>query len=192
MGSTQATTSIYTDVYIHIYTLFSTLFRTKFTTQSRPHSTSPHTQNMPPSDHQSPPKKIFPQISTRIHKISQDFTIKKHQKTPKSPKSRKTRKNRLFGGTPPPPQKPLFSRVFGTPQIAQICTNLHKFAPICTPKTPLLGGTQFAGTLWIDPVRIFAKSGRAGITPILGGYRGGTPSVHNYTPPGPPRLYLNK
>ena len=145
-----------------------------------------------PHHHHHHQKKIFPHKFTIFHKISQDFTIKKHQKTPKSPKSRKTRKNRLFGGTPPPPQKPLFSRVFGTPQIAQICTNLHKFAPICTPKTPLLGGTQFAGTLWIDPVRIFAKSGRAGITPILGGYRGGTPSVHNYTPPGPPRLYLNK
>jgi len=130
-------------------------------------------------------------FSTDFHTNSQFFTRFHHQKppkTPKSPKTRKTRKNRLFGGTPPPPQKPLFSRVFGTPQIAQICTNLHKFAPICTPKTPLLGGTQFAGTLWIDPVRIFAKSGRAGITPILGGYRGGTPSVHNYTPPGPPQI----
>jgi len=193
VGSTQATTSIYTDVYIHIYTLFSTLFgdqnhhsTTIITAQQTPRATNTkHAINR----HQ---KKNFPQKFTRFHKISQDFTIKKHQKTPKSPKSRKTRKNRLFGGTPPPPQKPLFSRVFGTPQIAQICTNLHKFAPICTPKTPLLGGTQFAGTLWIDPVRIFAKSGRAGITPILGGYRGGTPSVHNYTPPGPPRLYLNK
>ena len=184
--------TIYTDVYIHIYTLFSTLFRTKFTTKQSLIHYEDHEHH---STHQSSSiatKKIF---STDFHTNSQNFTRfhhQKHQKTPKSPKTRKTRKNRLFGGTPPPPQKPLFSRVFGTPQIAQICTNLHKFAPICTPKTPLLGGTQFAGTLWIDPVRIFAKSGRAGITPILGGYRGGTPSVHNYTPPGPPRLYLNK
>ena len=185
--------TIYTDVYIHIYTLFSTLFRTNFTTHSTINPTQSSTPpTCSPTIINSPQKKIFPQKFTKFHKISQDFTIEKHRKTPKSPKSRKTRKNRLFGGTPPPPQKPLFSRVFGTPQIAQICTNLHKFAPICTPKTPLLGGTQFAGTLWIDPVRIFAKSGRAGITPILGGYRGGTPSVHNYTPPGPPRLYLNK
>ena len=180
---------MYIYIYIHFFRPF---FGPNFSLYDQ-HSTlqlnSSHNSTQHRLHHQ---KKIFPQISTRIHNFSQDFTIKKHQKTPKSPKSRKTRKNRLFGGTPPPPQKPLFSRVFGTPQIAQICTNLHKFAPICTPKTPLLGGTQFAGTLWIDPVRIFAKSGRAGITPILGGYRGGTPSVHNYTPPGPPRLYLNK
>ena len=131
----------------------------------------------------------FPHEFTIFHKISPSKNTKKHQ----NPQNREKPEKTVFLGVPPhPPQKPLFSRVFGTPQIAQICTNLHKFAPICTPKTPLLGGTQFAGTLWIDPVRIFAKSGRAGITPILGGYRGGTPSVHNYTPPGPPRLYLNK
>src|SRR6185369_3550026 len=130
----------------------------------------------------------FPHKFTIFHKISPPKT----PKNTKIPKIAKNPKKPSFWGYPPTPQKPLFSRVFGTPQIAQICTNLHKFAPICTPKTPLLGGTQFAGTLWIDPVRIFAKSGRAGITPILGGYRGVPPSVHNYTPPGPPRLYLNK
>ena len=180
--------TIYTDVYIHIYTLFSTLFRTKFTTIQRPHSLSRTRATTTAHTPSSPPKKIFPQISTQIHNFSQDFTIKNHQKHQNPQKPEKPEKTVFLGVPPTPPKKPLFSRVFGTPQIAQICTNLHKFAPICTPKTPLLGGTQFAGTLWIDPVRIFAKSGRAGITPILGGYRGGTPSVHNYTPPGPPQI----
>jgi hypothetical protein len=134
VGSTQATTSIYTDVYIHIYTLFSTLFRTKFTTKQSLIHYEDHEHH---STHQSSSittkKKIFPQISTQIHNFSQDFTIKKHQKTPKSPKSRKTRKNRLFGGTPPPPPKNPYFPGFSDPpklhKFAQICTNLHQFAP---------------------------------------------------------------
>ena len=127
-------------IYTYIYTFFDPFSdqihhqSTTIDNNSRRNTTSYNHRSSPPK------KKIFPHKFTIFHKISQDFAIEKPPKTPKSPKSRKTRKNRLFGGTPPPPQKPLFSRVFGTPPN---CTNLHKFAQICTnlhPQNTTFGG----------------------------------------------------
>jgi hypothetical protein len=138
VGSTQATTSIYTDVYIHIYTLFSTLFRTKFTTISTASSTTVTTTLDRSTHHHQ--KKIF---STKIHKISQDFTRFHHQKTPKNtkiPKIAKNPKKPSFWGTPPtPPKTPIFPGFRDPPN----CTNLHKFAQICTnlhPQNTTFGG----------------------------------------------------
>jgi hypothetical protein len=132
--------TIYTDVYIHIYTLFSTLFRTKFqplrsSSQLMKFHHQPQTQ---PST--SPPKKKFfhtnSQFFTRFHKISPSKNTKKHQ----NPQNREKPEKTVFLGVPPhPPKKPLFSRVFGPPN----CTNLHKFAQICTnlhPQNTTFGG----------------------------------------------------
>ena len=66
-------------------------------------------------------------------------------------------------------------------QFSQIFTKFHRRGAKTTRH-------QFAGTLWIDTVRNFAKSGRAGITPFLGVYT----RVHTCTHSAPPRLYLNK
>jgi len=118
-------------IYTYIYTFFD-LFSDQIHHQTTNHT---HTMVAPSTtthQHQSPPKKNF---STDFHTNSQFFTRfhhQKHQKTPKSPKTRKTRKNRLFGGTPHPPKNPYFPGFSGPPKLhkfAQICTNLHQFAP---------------------------------------------------------------
>ena len=125
--------TIYTDVYIHIYTLFSTLFRTKFQPlrshfiqRWTHHSTNDHPSSI------ATKKKIFPQISTQIHNFSQDFTIKNHQKHQNPQKPEKPEKTVFLGVPPHPPKNPYFPGFSGPPKLhkfAQICTNLHQFAP---------------------------------------------------------------
>ena len=133
MGSTQATTSIYTDVYIHIYTLFSTLFWTHSTLNDRLnsiHRTNHRTRHTRSSI--ATKKKFFhrfPHEFTRFHKISPSKNTKKHQ----NPQNREKPEKTVFLGVPPhPPKNPYFPGFSGPPKLhkfAQICTNLHQFAP---------------------------------------------------------------
>ena len=121
--------TIYTDVYIHIYTLFSTLFRTKFQPLQPSSTLNDEHVNTPSPQHQSPPKKNF---STQIHNFSQDFTIKNHQKHQNPQKPEKPEKTVFLGVPPHPPKNPYFPGFSGPPKLhkfAQICTNLHQFAP---------------------------------------------------------------
>ena len=131
--------TIYTDVYIHIYTLFSALFgpiSTIITTQSglnethRTHITRSSTRHQKKFFHR------FPHKFTIFHKISPSKTTK-NTKIPKNPKNPK--KPSFWGYPPTPPKTPIFPGFRDPPN----CTNLHKFAQICTnlhPQNTTFGG----------------------------------------------------
>src|SRR6185295_5195932 len=109
------------------------LFRTKFTTTFNDQSPSTQHRMQHHSSTSIATKKNF---STDFHTNSQLFTRFHHQKTPKNtkiPKIAKNPKKPSFWGYPPtPPKNPYFPGFSGPPKLhkfAQICTNLHQFAP---------------------------------------------------------------
>src|SRR6185295_5195933 len=71
----------------------------------------------------------FPHEFTTFHKISPSKNTKKHQ----NPQNREKPEKTVFLGVPPhPPKNPYFPGFSGPPKLhkfAQICTNLHQFAP---------------------------------------------------------------
>src|SRR6185369_11145760 len=116
-----------------------TLFRTKFTPQRATFTTRTSSPDNPTREqHRHQKKKFFhrfPHKFTIFHKISPSKNTKKHQ----NPQNREKPEKTVFLGVPPtPPKNPYFPGFSGPPKLhkfAQICTNLHQFAP---PKHPFL------------------------------------------------------
>ena len=119
-------------IYTYIYTFFD-LFSDQIHHQSHEFTTTHFTPVYRALyHHQSPPKKFFhrfPHEFTIFHKISPSKNTKKHQ----NPQNREKPEKTVFLGVPPhPPKNPYFPGFSGPPKLhkfAQICTNLHQFAP---------------------------------------------------------------
>ena len=122
----------YRCIYTYIYTFFD-----PFSDQFLPSTIQPsshRTQHLYTRQHVDyhHKKKFFhtnSQFFTRFHKISPSKNTKKHQ----NPQNREKPEKTVFLGVPPhPPKNPYFPGFSGPPKLhkfAQICTNLHQFAP---------------------------------------------------------------